>query len=245
MSKTLVLIPSRLSATRLKRKPLLKINNLSLINHVYRNAVRAKIGDVYVVTGDKEIYLDVKRNGGKCVLTKQKHKSGTDRIYEGLKNLKKKKIKYVLNLQGDEPLINISDIRSLRSQIIKKKQNIGTLACKIENKLDFKNRNVVKVVSEKKLINNSIIRALKFCRVSNKKIKNTYHHIGCYIYRVSTLKKIVSLKQTNNEKKLSLEQYRWMDNQIPISLVLAKKKPIGVDTLKDFKLVKKIMENKF
>ena len=59
------------------------------------------------------------------------------------------------------------------------------------------------------------------------------------------LKKIVSLKQTNNEKKLRLEQYRWMDNQIPISLVLAKKKPIGVDTLKDFKLVKKIMENKF
>ena len=142
-------------------------------------------------------------------------------------------------------MINISDIRSLRSQIIKKKQNIGTLACKIENKLDFKNRNMVKVVSEKKLINNSIIRALKFCRISNKIIKNTYHHIGCYIYRVSTLKKIVSLKQTNNEKKLSLEQYRWMDNQIPISLVLAKKKPIGVDTLKDFKLVKKIMENKF
>ena len=97
MSKTLVLIPSRLSATRLKRKPLLKINNLSLINHVYRNAVRAKIGDVYVVTGDKEIYLDVKRNGGKCVLTKQKHRSGTDRIFEGLKNLKKKKIKYFLN----------------------------------------------------------------------------------------------------------------------------------------------------
>ena len=98
-------------------------------------------------TGDKEIYLDVKRNGGKCVLTKQKHKSGTDRIFEGLTNLKKKKIKYVLNLQGDEPLINISDIRSLRSQIIKKKQSIGTLACKIENKSDFKNRNMVKFIS--------------------------------------------------------------------------------------------------
>ena len=142
-------------------------------------------------------------------------------------------------------MINISDIRSLRSQIIKKKQSIGTLACKIENKSDFKNRNMVKVISEKKLINNSITRALKFYRINNKKIKNTYHHIGCYIYRVSMLKKIVSLKQTNNEKKLRLEQYRWMDNQIPISLVLAKKKPIGVDTLKDFKLVKKIMENKF
>ena len=78
-----------------------------------------------------------------------------------------------------------------------------------------------------------------------KKIKNTYHHIGCYIYKVSILKKIASLKQTNNEKKLKLEQYRWIDNLIPISLVLAKKKPIGVDTAKDFKLVKKIMENKF
>jgi len=245
MSKTLVLIPSRLSATRLKRKPLLKINNLSLINHVYRNAVKAKIGDVYVVTGDKEIYLDVKRNGGKCVLTKQKHRSGTDRIFEGLKILKKNKIKYVLNIQGDEPLINISDIKNLNYQIIRKKQSIGTLACKIKNKLDFHNKNIVKVISEKKLNYNLSAKALKFYRTNKNKIKNTYHHIGCYIYKVSILKKIASLKQTNNEKKLRLEQYRWLDNLISIRLVLAKKKPIGVDTAKDFKLVKKIMENKF
>lgn len=245
MSKTLVLIPSRLSATRLKRKPLLKINNLSLINHVYRNATKAKIGEVYVVTGDKEIYLDVKRNGGKCVLTKKKHRTGTDRIFEGLKILKKTKIKYVLNIQGDEPMINISDIRSLNFQIVKKKKSIGTLACKIENKLDFLNRNIVKVISDKKLNYNLSTRALKFYRTYNKKIKNTYHHIGCYIYTVSMLKKIVSLKQTNNEKKLNLEQYRWIDNQIPINLVFAKNKPIGVDTIEDFKLVKKIMENKF
>ncbi len=245
MSETLILIPSRLSATRLKRKPLLKINNLSLINHVYQNAIKSKIGDVYVVTGDKKIYLDVKRNGGKCVLTKQKHRSGTDRIFEGLKILKKNKIKYVLNIQGDEPLLNISDIQNLNYQIVRKKQSIGTLVCKIENKLDFQNKNIVKVISEKKLNYNLSSRALKFYRTNKKKIKNTYHHIGCYIYKVSILKKIASLKQTNNEKKLKLEQYRWIDNLIPISLVLAKKKPIGVDTAKDFKLVKKIMENKF
>ena len=92
MKQTLILIPSRLSASRLTRKPLLKINNLSLINHVYRNALKTKIGEVYVVTGDMEIYKDVKKMGGKCILTKKRHRTGTDRIFEAFEILKKKKL---------------------------------------------------------------------------------------------------------------------------------------------------------
>ena len=77
MSETLILIPSRLSAKRLPGKPLLKINGLSLINHVYKKAIASNIGDAYVVTGDIKIYKDVVNNGGKCILTKQKHHTGT------------------------------------------------------------------------------------------------------------------------------------------------------------------------
>ena len=86
MSKSLILIPSRLSATRLPRKPLLEINGISIISHVVKKAKDADIGDVYVATEDKEIIDDVNLNGGKAILTSNRHKSGSDRIFECLKN---------------------------------------------------------------------------------------------------------------------------------------------------------------
>ena len=87
MSNTLILIPSRLAATRLPRKPLLKINNLSIILHVVSKALKSGIGEVYVCTGDREIFEEVKSNGGNSILTSQDHQTGTDRIYEGFKKL--------------------------------------------------------------------------------------------------------------------------------------------------------------
>ena len=86
--KTSILIPSRLAAKRLPNKPLLKINNLSIINHVYAKATSTGIGDVYVATGDKEIFNEVKKNGGNCIFTEQEHHTGTDRIFEAYKKLK-------------------------------------------------------------------------------------------------------------------------------------------------------------
>ena len=111
MSKTLILIPSRLSAVRLPNKPLLKINGLSLINHVYKKAHATNIGDTYVVTGDKKIFEDVTKNGGNAILSYKNHFTGTDRIYEGLINLNNLNYDYILNLQGDEPLLDIEDIK--------------------------------------------------------------------------------------------------------------------------------------
>ena len=89
--KTIILIPSRLKATRLPGKPLLKINGLSIISHVVKKAVKANLGEVYVAAEDKEIIEDVKDNGGEAILTSNKHKSGTDRIYEAIQKLEKKK----------------------------------------------------------------------------------------------------------------------------------------------------------
>ena len=92
--KTLTIIPSRLSATRLPGKPLLKINNLSIISHVFRRAQEANIGDVVVATEDQEIIDDVIKNGGSAILTGKNHKTGTDRIYEAFKTIRIKRCRF-------------------------------------------------------------------------------------------------------------------------------------------------------
>ena len=117
MKKTLILIPSRMAATRLPGKPLLKINNLSIISHVFKKAEEANIGEVVVATEDQEILADVTKNGGRAILTSSDHKTGTDRIFEAYKKLDIKNVDYILNLQGDEPNINKDDIISLNNFI--------------------------------------------------------------------------------------------------------------------------------
>ena len=137
MSKTVILIPSRLSATRLPGKPLLKINGVSIISHVVKKAKEADIGEVFVATEDKEILDDVHLNGGKAIITSNKHKTGTDRIYECFEKLNLKDIDYIINLQGDEPNIDINDLKHLSKLIELYKPEIGTLASEIENKSNF------------------------------------------------------------------------------------------------------------
>tara|TARA_B100002019_G_scaffold91179_1_gene78658 strand:- start:638 stop:1375 length:738 start_codon:yes stop_codon:yes gene_type:complete len=243
--KTLVIIPSRLAATRLPGKPLLKIKGLSIISHVFKKAEKANIGEVIVATEDQEIINDVKHNGGQAILTGSNHKTGTDRIYEALKKLGKLDIDLVMNLQGDEPLMNIEDIRNLHSQMVKnKKVELGTLASMIEDKKFYKDQNVVKVITKEKLNFENFPETINFTREILDQNKNIYHHLGIYCYQLETLKKFVSNEQSVNEIKNRLEQLRAIDNNIKINVALAKSTPIGVDTEQDFVAIKKIMEYK-
>ena len=242
--KTLILIPSRLSATRLPGKPLLKINGQSIISHVFKKAVEAKIGDVYVAAEDQEIVDDVHSNGGQAILTSNKHKTGTDRIYEALKKLNQTDIELIMNLQGDEPLMNIGDIRNLHNHMIKTKSEFGTLASVIQQKELYKQKNVVKVITKERLSVSAFPEAINFTRLSNDTVKNCYHHLGIYCYRLKTLKKFISLNQSQNEIENKLEQLRALENNIKINVSLAKDSPIGVDTEEDFVAIKKIMEYK-
>ena len=244
MSNTVILIPSRLSATRLPNKPLLKINNISIINHVYKIAKSSLIGECYVATGDKEIFKEVTKHGGKCILTKKDHKTGTDRIFEAYQELRDDNIEYVINLQGDEPMLDIEDVTNLLKKTIKKKSKISTLACEIEDEKFFLKKNVVKVTTKEELHQNNLSIATSFTREIKNTQKNIYHHIGIYIYNVSYLEKFVQLEQTQSEKMQKLEQLRLMDNNIEIDVGLAKTKPIGVDTDEDYLEIKKIMEYK-
>ena len=244
MSNTVILIPSRLAATRLPNKPLLKINNISIINHVYKIAKSSLIGESYVATGDKEIFEEVIKHGGKCILTKKNHKTGTDRIFEAYHELKDDNIDYVINLQGDEPMLDIKDVNNLLKNTIEKKSKISTLACHIEDEKLLVNKNIVKVTTKDQLNQSNLSTATSFMREIDNTKKNIYHHIGIYNYNVSYLEKFVKLKQTQNEKSQKLEQLRLMDNNIEINVGLAKTKPIGVDTAEDYLEIKKIMEYK-
>ena len=242
--KTLVIIPSRLSATRLPGKPLLKINGLSIISHVFKKAIEANIGEVYVATEDEEIVHDVNQNGGQAILTSNNHKTGTDRIFEAFQKIGKLDIELVMNLQGDEPLMNIEDIRELHNKMIKNKSELGTLASSISNRNLYKNENIVKVITKEKLNNSEFPKALNFKRKLVTNDKHVYHHLGIYCYQFKTLKNFVSLKQSKNEIENRLEQLRALDNGININVALAKSSPIGVDTQEDFLAIKKLMEYK-
>ncbi len=241
--KTLIIIPSRLSATRLPGKPLLKINNLSIISHVFRRAQEANIGEVFVATEDQEIADDVIKNGGNAVLTNKNHKTGTDRIYEAFQKLNIKNVNLIINLQGDEPAIDIKDIINLNQKMIINGSKIGTLASNIKNKNDLKNENIVKVITKKNLEVDQFSEAKTFVRNCSN-LNNIYHHIGIYCYRTETLEQFVKLSQSKNEIKNRLEQLRALDNNININVAHANSSPIGVDTEEDYIALKKIMEYK-
>ena len=241
--KTIIIIPSRLSASRLPGKPLLKINDLSIISHVSKRAEEADIGEVIVATEDQEIVEDVTKNGFRAILTSKNHKTGTDRIYEALQISNLKNVDLIMNLQGDEPAINIEDIIILNKKMINHKSNLGTLAAKIKNNKDLNNENIVKVTTYENLEIDNFSKAKFFSRKS-KELKNTYHHIGIYCYSIKTLEKFVKLNQSQNEIKNRLEQLRALDNNININVSLAKSSPIGVDTEEDYLALKKIMEYK-
>ena len=241
--KTLTIIPSRLSATRLPGKPLLKIRDMSIISHVFKRAQEANIGDVVVAAEDQEIVDDVVKNGGKAILTGKNHKTGTDRIYEALQKLEVKDVDLIMNLQGDEPAINIEDIISLNKKMLSNQSQMGTLAAKMKDLKDLDNENIVKVITNKNLNDDEFSKARNFLRRSSE-IANTYHHIGIYCYSTETLKKFVELNQSKDEIENRLEQLRALDNNIDINVALASSSPIGVDTEEDYLALKKIMEYK-
>ena len=232
-----------MSATRLPGKPLLKINGISIISHVYKRAESANVGDVVVAAEDQEIIDDVKSNGGNAILTSKNHKTGTDRIQEAFTILGRKGIDFIMNIQGDEPEIDISDIKNLDHKMKINDSKIGTLAAKISNSKMYVDENVVKVKIKESFDQNSFPYADTFAREIKDK-KNIFHHIGIYCYEVETLKKFISFNQSKRELETKLEQLRALDNNININVALASTSPIGVDTKEDYLAIKKIMEYK-
>ncbi len=234
MGKSIIIIPSRLAASRLPNKPLINIKNKTLIMHVYENALKSQVGEVFVATCDDEIASEVKKNGGKFVMTDKMHTTGTDRVCEASKKLGIQDEDIVINVQGDEPMISPIDIKNLNIVSRKLNLNISTLAHKIKKKNDYKNENIVKVVTKNKITNKTTAEALNFYRIINpNSLKNIYHHIGVYLYKFSSLKKFVKLQKSKEELSKRLEQLRAVDNNMKINVLLANYFSSGIDTKKD------------
>ena len=244
MNNIAIIIPSRLNAERLPNKPLKLINNKEMILHVHDAAKNSNVGQVIVATPDQEISELIKKHNGLAVLTSNKHKTGTDRVFEVFEKELNSKPEIIINFQGDMPNLNSNVIKDLVEHMKKKLCDIGTLASDIENDHDEKDPNVVKVVAENRIEKKSFEKAIDFFRTSNKPLnKHTYHHVGIYAFTNKALIRYVSLKRSKLEIERKLEQMRALEDKMKIDVGYISSCPLSVDTEEDLKAVKKMMEN--
>ena len=242
MKNTAIIIPARLDAKRFPNKPLVKINNLPMIMHVYNRAKEAKVGNVFVATPDDEIYDLVKSYKGEVFKTKKNHTSGSDRIYEVYEENLKTNVDLIINLQGDMPNIKPSSILKLEKLMRDTKSEIGTLASPIQDIQENEDINIVKVDLEKRLKNSDFLIAKNFFRKkADLKIQNLYHHIGIYAFTSKALTKYVNLPRSRLEIERNLEQMRALENDIVIKVGLSDSMPLSVDTENDLIKITKEM----
>jgi len=234
MKNTAIIIPTRLTARRFPNKPLAKINNIPMIIHVLNRAKESKVGEVFVATPDDEIFKVVKENGGKAILTKAEHSSGSDRVYEAYKKELKNSVDLIINLQGDMPNIKPNSISKLEKLMRSNNCDIGTLASHITDEKEINDPNVVKVHISQTLKDDSFLVAKDFFRVRRDLNKEKiYHHVGIYAFTNIALTKYVKLTRSKLEIEKNLEQLRALDNNMVIKVGLSDSTPLGVDTEED------------
>tara|TARA_B100000700_G_C14788500_1_gene734673 strand:+ start:80 stop:814 length:735 start_codon:yes stop_codon:yes gene_type:complete len=243
MSNTVIIIPSRLKAKRFPNKPLKLINNREMILHVYDVARRSEVGEVLVVTPDQSIFDLVKSNGGKSFISKEKHETGTDRVFEGFKKYFSSEPNFIINLQGDMPNLDPKTIIKLNNYLKKGLCEIGTLASNLENDNEIKDENVVKVITKKSIEKSEFSDTIDFKRnIIKLNYDFIYHHIGIYGFTNKALMRYVSLKRSKLEIERKLEQMRALENGLKIHTGFVPSNPLSVDTENDYLKVKKIME---
>jgi 3-deoxy-manno-octulosonate cytidylyltransferase (CMP-KDO synthetase) len=241
--RILVLIPARMAATRLPGKPLLEMAGLPMIVHVLRRAEEAQIGRVAVATDTPEIASAVRAHGGEVVMTRPDHPSGSDRIYEALKQLDPGgKTEIVVNLQGDFPTISPGNIRDVLSPLADPAVDIATLAAQIHTEEEATNPNVVKAVGSP--IGPRRLRALYFTRATAPTGDGPrYHHIGLYAYRRAALERFVKLPPSPLEQQEKLEQLRALEAGMRIDVMIVDTVPRGVDTPADLETARRLLAN--
>src|SRR3954470_2038058 len=240
-TRTLVLIPARMAATRLPGKPLLDIAGLPMIVHVLRRAEAANIGRVAVATDTPEIASAVRSHGGEAVMTSPDHPSGSDRIFEALGRLDPAgQTDIVINLQGDFPTILPDNIRDGLGPLSDSAVDIATLAAEIHTDEESGNRDVVKVVGSK--LGERRLRGLYFPRAAAPWGDGPrYHHVGLYAYRREALQRFVTLPPSPLELQEKLEQLRALEAGMRIDVTIVDTVPRGVDTPADLETTRRIL----
>jgi 3-deoxy-manno-octulosonate cytidylyltransferase (CMP-KDO synthetase) len=230
MADILVLIPARMASSRLPGKPLADIAGEPMIVHVMRRAQAARIGPVVVATDSEVIAACVEKAGGRAIMTRSDHVSGSDRIFEALAAAETSDCaRIVVNVQGDLPTLAPEDLAKAVAPLADAGVDIATLAAVItrpEERLDF---NVVKVVGTPIAPNR--LRALYFTRASAPSGPGPlYHHIGIYAYRRDSLARFISLPPSPLEQRERLEQLRALEAGMRVDVTIVDSVPLGVDT---------------
>lgn len=230
------IIPARYASSRFPGKPLVEINGKVMIHHVYEQCMKSKyLSKIIIATDDQRIYDAVISFGGEVYLTSTEHLNGTSRCAEVVQQLTTVP-EFVLNIQGDEPLIHPNQIDLLIELFINDKQlDIATLIKKEYNIQLLHNQNIVKAISN----NNGYISDFK--RIINTNLIFFYKHIGIYGFKTKILQEIVKLPPSERELIQHLEQLRWLDNGYTIKGAITQEESISVDTPEDLKKVQEII----
>lgn len=237
--KFIGIIPARYASTRFPAKPLAILGGKPVIQRVYEQVVGV-LDDAYVATDDERIEAAVKAFGGKVVMTSVNHKSGTDRCYEAFTKVGEG-YDVVVNIQGDEPFIQPSQLNAIKACFEDPTTQIATLVKPFVPEDGFaalENANSPKVVVNKNMnalyFSRSIIPYQRNADKQDWLAGHTYYkHIGLYAYRADTLKEITSLPQSSLEIAESLEQLRWLENGYTIKVGFSQVETIGIDTPED------------
>ena len=244
MTNTVIIIPSRLQATRLPEKPLKIIKDKEMVLHVLDLATKSGVGDVLVATPDTKISDLINKNKGKSFLSQKTHQTGTDRVFEAFENYFSNNPKFIINLQGDMPNLNPKEIIFLNNYLNKGLCDIVTLAAPLKTN-EVEDQNVVKVLTKQEMKKLAFSSAIDFQRnIITGQSDFAYHHIGIYGFTNKALIKYVNLKRSKLELERDLEQMRALENNMKIHVGLVNSIPLSVDTEEDLQEIKKNMENK-
>ena len=241
MKQTAIIIPARYGSSRLEGKPLLRANNKPIIQWVWEKASKCPLVDRVIIATDDERILNVCKDfGAEVEMTSTEHKSGSDRIAEVAE--RHTEIAYIINLQGDEPLIEQANIELVIKGVLEDENaDISTLLREIKDEDEAQNPNLVKCVFD---VNNY---AMYFSRSKIPYERNAgkskiYGHLGIYGYKREALFKMTKLPQTSYEQAESLEQLRALQNGMKIKVAVVDNIPVGIDTLEDFEKFKRMVE---
>lgn len=234
--KFIGIIPARYASTRFPGKPLALLGGRPVIQHVYEKAIAA-IGEAYVATDDQRIFEVVKAFGGQAVMTRTDHQSGTDRIEEACEKIGTD-ADVIINIQGDEPFVAVSQIETLKGLFNHPQTQIGTLGKRFESMEAVMNPNSPKIVTDKTGFALYFSRSvIPYIRGKEQDVWINHFpylkHLGIYAYRRETLYEITHLPSSSLELAESLEQLRWLENGYRIRVGITEVETVGIDTPED------------
>lgn len=244
--RSVILIPARLESTRFPNKPLELIHGKPMIQWVYEAAEKTQASDVFIITANQEIIDAAEKFNADCIQTSDKPANGTERCLEAMEILDPQGDEYdvIINVQGDEPLLNPNDIDKLLELFEEDEVDIATLITPILSEQEFLNPNVVKAAPT--LFNDDFCDICYFSRapipyMSAFKEGLAFKHIGVYGFTATALQEISNLDVSPYEEIERLEQLRWLQNHLVISAYLTNTKLIGVDTKEDLNAVENFL----